>query len=91
MARSLSELELPERGKLSAAQALAVVVRERRLALGLSQEDLEEDQLTQSHISKIERGQLELGIGRFILLAGKLKWSPSELIEQVTKRMNREK
>lgn len=91
MARRLSELELPKRGNLSAAQALAVVVRERRLTLGLSQEDLEDDQLTQSHVSKIERGQLELGIGRFIVLAGKLDWTPSELIEQVTRRMNRAK
>lgn len=80
---------IPKGKKLTAALALAVVVRERRMELGLSQEDLQgEDELTQSHVSKIEHGRREIGIGIFIVLARKLRMEPYELLKEVVARMD---
>jgi len=49
----------------------------------MSQEEVADDVLGQSHISMLERGVREIGMGRFIVLARKLKMEPDELLRKV--------
>ncbi len=69
---------------LTVEKALAVIVRARRLELGMSQEDVQGDQnLSQSYLSKIELGKREVGLVRFIQLARRLHMEPDQLLRQV--------
>lgn len=87
MPRPLSELNLSKNQELTFELALAIVMRQRRIELGMSQEEIADDTLTQSHISMLERGQREIGMGRFVKLARKLKMEPDELLRAVVKKM----
>jgi transcriptional regulator with XRE-family HTH domain len=91
MPRPSSKLSIPANKKLSFELALAVIVRERRAALGLSQESLVDTDLTQSHLSMIENGQREIGIKRFVALAKRLEVEPWDLLKEVLKRMEGKK
>lgn len=68
-------------------EAIALISRERRMELGMSQKDLANGTLTQSHISFLESGKREIGMSRFILLARKLQMEPWELLRAVVERM----
>ncbi|MBN9400358.1 MAG: helix-turn-helix transcriptional regulator ['Candidatus Kapabacteria' thiocyanatum] len=83
MPRPLSELNLSENQELTFELALAIIIRKRRIELGMSQEEVADDVLGQSHISMLERGVREIGMGRFIVLARKLKMEPDELLRKV--------
>lgn len=83
MPRPLSELNLSENQELTFELALAIIIRKRRIELGMSQEEVADDVLGQSHISQLERGQREVGMRRFIVLARKLKMEPDELLRKV--------
>lgn len=91
MPRPSSELKLPKNQKLSFELALALIIRERRAALGMSQEDLADDSLTQSHVSMLESGKRDVGVTRFIILARRLDVEPWELMREVVKRMEGKK
>ncbi|MBN9400558.1 MAG: helix-turn-helix transcriptional regulator ['Candidatus Kapabacteria' thiocyanatum] len=83
MPRKLSELKVPEGGKLSFELALALIIRERREELGLSQESLESDDVNQSQISKLERGKQKVYMPMFVALAKKLEMEPWDLLREV--------
>lgn len=87
MARPLSELRLEEGQKLTPEQALALIIRERRKELRLTQEGLAADVLDPSYISKLERGAREIGLGTFLVLAERLQMEPRDLVDAVVKRM----
>ncbi len=87
MPRKLSELKVPEGGKLSFELALALIIRERREELGLSQESLESDDVNQSQISKLERGKQKVYMPMFVALASKLKIEPWDLLREVAAKM----
>ncbi len=53
----------------------------------MSQEEIADDTLTQSHLSMLERGLREIGMGRFVKLARKLKMEPDELLRAVMEKM----
>lgn len=69
--------------------AFAQVLRERRKALGLTQQDLEEDGVAQSYISKLELGKRQVCLRNFIHIVEMLETTPVELMDAVMKRLNR--
>lgn len=90
MPRPLRTLKIPKNRRLTADQAFALVLREKRLELGLTQEDLEDDnRLDRSYISKLELAKSEVGLKAIFHLAGRLGLRPSELIELVSERLGR--
>lgn len=67
--------------------ALADVIRERRLALGLTQEQLADDtDLHRNYVSGIERGAHNIGISNLVALATTLQTTASALIAQAEAR-----
>lgn len=69
--------------------AFAQVLRERRKALGLTQTDLEgEDIMDASYISKLELGKSQVCLDGFLYLAERLEMKPSELMREVEKRID---
>lgn len=88
MPRPLRELKVPRNKTLTADQAFAFVLREKRLELGLTQEDMESDRtLDRSYISKLELAKREVGLKAIFHLAERLGMKPSELIDLVDERM----
>ena len=68
--------------------AFGRVIRERRLALGLTQSDLEgEDGLERSYISRLEAGQYQVCLRGILHLAKVLDMSSAELMEEVDRRL----
>lgn len=60
-------------------------VRERRHALGLSQEALaERSRLHWSYIGRVERGQVNLSLHNIVSLAETLEMDPGELTARLT-------
>lgn len=68
--------------------AFAHVLRERRKALGLTQKDLEEEELNRSYISKLELGQRQVCLRNFLHIAEMLEMTPVELMEEVVNRLS---
>lgn len=89
MPRKLKELKVSKGKPLTFQQAFAQVIRERRKALGLSQEDLADADFTQAYVSMIELGKREVAMSKFLLLATKLDMTPVELMGVVTERMKK--
>lgn len=88
MPRPTNPLQIPTGKALTPELAFAIVLRERRMALGLSQADLEGDgDMDQSYISKIEQGQRQVCLRGILHLAKKLQLTPEELIGEVRKRI----
>lgn len=79
-------MKIPKNKKLSPEQAFAVILRERRIALGLSQADLEDDGVDRSYISKLELGKRQIGLRGIIVIARKLGMTPWELVREVVVR-----
>lgn len=73
---------------MDAAEALAVVVRGIRRGQGLSQEDI--NNLGRSHFSRIERGEVSIGIDVLVRLAGILDLDPATLLLMATSMQNHE-
>jgi transcriptional regulator with XRE-family HTH domain len=88
MPRPVNPLKIPTGKKLSPELAFAVVLRERRMALGLTQADLEDDDsMDHSYISRLERGERQVCLRGLISIAGKLQMRPEELLSEVMKRV----
>ena len=91
MPRPLRELQLPYGVPRTPVQAFARVVRERRLALGLKQSDLEhEDSIDRSYISKLELAKREPGLNAIFHIAKALGMQPGALIKAVEDAMDTE-
>lgn len=73
---------------MDAAEALAVVVRGIRRGQGLSQEDI--NNLGRSHFSRIERGEVSIGLDVLVRLAGILDLDPATLLLMATSMQNHE-
>lgn len=73
---------------MDAAEALAVVVRGIRRGQGLSQEDI--NNLGRSHFSRIERGEVSIGLDVLVKLAGILDLDPATLLLMATSMQNHE-
>jgi len=73
---------------MDAAEALAVVVRGVRRGQGLSQEDI--NNLGRSHFSRIERGEVSIGLDVLVKLAGILDLDPATLLLMATSMQNHE-
>jgi len=87
MARPLKEIDQSVTRNPNAAVALGLVVRRRRLELERSQEDLATEGLEQSFVSKIERGETEVSITSFLILAERLDMDPDDLMAEVVNVM----
>jgi transcriptional regulator with XRE-family HTH domain len=84
MPRPLRELELPYGVPRTPEEAFAKVVRERRLELGLTQSDLEdENAIDRSYISKLELAKRVPDLLVIFHIAKKLHLDPSELMRRV--------
>lgn len=65
-----------------------MVVRERRLELGLTQSDVEDEQsFDRSYISKLELAKRTPDLKAIFHIAGKLKLPPHELVRRVEDRL----
>jgi len=90
MSRREQQPKIPKDGKLTPRLAFALVLRERRKALGLSQTDLEDpDEIDASYISKLELAQRQVCLDSLIYLAGRLQMSPEELVAEVMSRVRK--
>ena len=88
MPRPPRPLKLPPGAKITPEVAFAQVLRERRLALGLLQADLEGDgALDQSTISKLELGKMEVGLRGILYLAKRLEIDPGDLVREVARKL----
>ncbi len=88
MSRRATPLNIPPGEKLTPELAFALVLREKRTALGLTQADLEGDgSIDHAYISKIELAKRQICLRGIIHLARKLKMEPEELLAEVIHRM----
>lgn len=72
---------------ISPEVAFGRILRNRRIALGLRQSDLEHhDFLDQSYISKLERGERQVCLRGILHLANVLQLTPGELIDEVARQ-----
>ena len=69
---------------------LGAIIREKRIALGLQQADLESaSDLDQGHISRIESGKTQIGLRAIVQLAEALKTTAGELITEMDRRIGK--
>ena len=79
-----------KRGPVTAEVAFGQILRERRLAKGLTQADLEsESRIDRSYISQLENGQKQVCLKSIIQIAMKLGMEPGELVTETIRRMDR--
>ena len=72
----------------AAARALGSVVRQCRVELGISQEELgHRAEIERSHMGKIERGQHLPNLALILKLAGALSTSPGSLVEKTAEML----
>lgn len=77
-----------QKTKLTPEDAFGRVLRERRLALGLTQADLEsEGGLERSYISRLESGRYQVCLRGILSLARALQMTPAELMRDVELRL----
>lgn len=85
MSRPTRDLKLKPDKPKTPKEAFAVVLRQRRKELGLTQLDLESDEaIDRSYISKLELAKREPNLSAIFVIAGKLKMTPAELITKVS-------
>lgn len=76
---------------VTAEVAFGLILRERRLAKGLTQADLEsESRIDRSYISQLENGQKQVCLKSLIQIAMKLGISPGQLVDETVGRMDAE-
>lgn len=79
-----------QKGTLTPEEAFASVLRERRAALGLTQADLEaDDVMDRSYISKLELGKRQVCLRGILHLAEAMRMTPGELMDAVAARMKK--
>ncbi len=72
----------------AAARAFGSVVRQCRVELGISQEELgHRAEIERSHMGKIERGQHLPNLALILKLAGALSTSPGSLVEKTAEML----
>ena len=72
----------------AAARAFGSVVRQCRVELGISQEELgHRAEIERSHMGKIERGQHLPNLALILKLAGALSTSPGRLVEKTAEML----
>lgn len=65
------------------------IVRERRITLGLTQSDLEaEDVLDQTHISRIEAGKTQICLRGILQIAEALETTPEDLMGELRRKLS---
>lgn len=70
------------------AKRFGEVLRERRMALGLSQETLAfNTDLHRTYISLLERGLRQPSLETIFTVAREIGWEPAELIRQLQERL----
>lgn len=70
------------------ALAFGRAVRERRLVMGISQEELADVvQVERSHMGKIERGEHSPSLSLIIRIADALSVSPGRLVDKAAEKM----
>jgi transcriptional regulator with XRE-family HTH domain len=93
----MQEHVTPKRGRPRGAKtfdpepalAFGAAVRERRLALGISQEQLANDaQVERSHMGKIERGEHMPNLVMILRIAAALKIKPGLLVDGVAHQLD---
>lgn len=88
MPRSVNPLKIPKGKPLTPELAFALVLREKRMALGLTQYDLEDDEsMDHSYISRLELGKRQVCLRGIIVIARKLQMEPEDLLAEVMKRL----
>lgn len=88
MPRPLRPLDLPSGSTITPEIAFAQILRSKRIELGLTQFDLEDDdQLDRSYISKLELGKGQVCLRGIIHIAQKLQMTPGELMDEVMRRV----
>ena len=90
MSQSRSRSRTTKKRSTTPEVAFGLLVRERRLELGMTQADLEaDDVLDRSYISRIESGQRQVCLRGILHLAKKLGWTPAELMSRLAERLSR--
>lgn len=85
MSRPTRDLKLKPDKPQTPKEAFAVVLRQRRKELGLTQFDLESDEaIDRSYISKLELAKREPNLSTIFIIAVKLKMTPAELMTKVS-------
>ncbi|MBL7989673.1 MAG: helix-turn-helix transcriptional regulator [Chlorobi bacterium] len=70
--------------------AFGLVLRQLRLERGLTQADLEGDDIMErSYISRVESGRTQICLRGILHLAEKLQLTPAELMAAVSEKMHR--
>jgi len=90
MPRRSKPLSLADGTTITPELAFGLVLREHRLRLGLSQYDLEGDDMDRSYVSKLELGKRQVGLRGFIHLARKLQMTPVQLMAEVIERIEKQ-
>lgn len=89
MARPVQVVTISKDNPLTPELALAVVIREKRLAKGLKQADMEGDEgMDRSYISKLELGQRQINLRGVLHIAEKLGVLPGDLLNEVYKLLS---
>ena len=71
-------------------RVLGAIIREKRIALGLQQADLESaSDLDQGHISRIESGKTQIGLRAIVQIAEALKTTSGALLTEMDRRIKR--
>lgn len=84
MARPLRELQLPYGVPRDEVEAFAMVLRQRRIELGLKQSDFEgEESFDRSYMSKLELAKRSPDLRAIVHIARILQLKPHELLRRV--------
>lgn len=85
---SANKTSSESRESMTPEDAFGRIVRERRLALGLTQAEIEgEEIMERSYISRLEAGHYQVCLRGILHLAKALKMSSAELMEQVERKL----
>ena len=84
MPRPLRELQLPYGVPRDEVEAFAMVLRQRRIELGLKQSDFEgEESFDRSYMSKLELAKRSPDLRAIVHIARILQLKPHELLQRV--------
>lgn len=84
MPRPLREPDIPYGEPRDVVEAFAIVLRSRRLELGLTQSDFEDDDtFDRSYMSKLELAKRTPDLKALFQIAAKLQLQPHELVQRI--------